>query len=114
MTVKTDDVVIEGLKDWKQDILHLQNEGEEDLAELKNEMKILLAKRRCLQSAKSVVEGNKGALKNKIFDMATQLEEERKQLDKDINQLETLINTLKEANKVILSEIEKSLGILTK
>ncbi|MYW25004.1 hypothetical protein GTY48_15660 [Bacillus thuringiensis] len=114
MTVKTDDVVIEGLQDWKQDILNAQSEQEEGLAELKNEMKILLAKRRCLQSAKSVVEGNKGARKNTIFDMAAQLEEDRKQLEKDINQLESQINTQKEVDEVLLSEIDKSVGLLNK
>ncbi|MEC2943460.1 hypothetical protein P9Z76_15280 [Bacillus cereus] len=108
MTVKTDDVVIEGLKEWKQEILDSQIEKDEDLEVLKNDVKIIVAKKRCLQAARGTV-GDK-----KITEMISELEVERKNTDSTISKLEALINSQKQIDEVILREIDKSVEILSK
>ncbi|MGQ3545759.1 hypothetical protein [Bacillus cereus] len=108
MTVKTDDVVIEGLKEWKQEILDLQNEKDEVLEDLKNEAKIIVAKKRCLQAARGTV-GDK-----KIAEMISDLEIERKETDTTISKLEAAINSQKQIDEVIMREIDKSVEILNK
>ncbi|HDR6289489.1 TPA: hypothetical protein QCU33_005638 [Bacillus cereus] len=108
MTVKTDDVVIEGLKEWKQEILDSQIEKYEDLEVLKNEAKIIVAKKRCLQAAKGTV-GDK-----EITAMISELEAERKTTDSTISKLEALINSQKQIDEVILREIDKSVELLSK
>ncbi|MED3026166.1 MULTISPECIES: hypothetical protein [Bacillus cereus group] len=108
MTVKTDEVVIEGLKEWKQEILDLQNDKEEILEDLKNEAKIIVAKKRCLQAARGTV-GDK-----EIAEMISDLETERKKTDTAISKLDAEINSQKQIDEVILREIDKSVGILNK
>ncbi|HDR6218463.1 TPA: hypothetical protein QCU06_004957 [Bacillus cereus] len=108
MTVKTDEVVIEGLKEWKQEILDLQNDKDEILEDLKNEAKIIVAKKRCLQAARGTV-GDK-----EIAEMISDLETERKKTDTAISKLDAEINSQKQIDEVILREIDKSVEILNK
>ncbi|PEE42805.1 hypothetical protein [Bacillus pseudomycoides] len=109
MTVKEGNLVAEGLKEWKQELLSLQGDNKSKLEGLKNESKLIVAKNRCLQAAKDSLGNEKGARKDTISKMSEQLDEDRRDLQREIDILESKINTQEQVNEVVFREIDKKI-----
>lgn len=106
MTVQTEDFVVEGLKKWKQEFVDSKNNKVEELELLKNERKLTVEKKRCMESALGLVE-EKSVRREAISATIDGFDKRRKELDREIDQVTAQINMIDSLNEVVVGEIDK-------
>ncbi|QIW21313.1 hypothetical protein [Bacillus thuringiensis] len=109
MTVKEGNLVADGLKEWKQELLSLQDENKSKLEGLKNESKLIVAKNSCLQAARDSLGHERGARRDTLYKMSEQLDKYRRDLQREIDKLESKIKMQEQVNEVVFREIDKNI-----
>ncbi|MED1535444.1 hypothetical protein [Bacillus pseudomycoides] len=109
MTVKEENLVAEGLKEWKQELLDLQDDNKRKLEELKNESKLIVAKNRCLQAARDSLGNERGARKDTLYKMSERFDKYRNDFQREIDKLEAGIKAQEQVNEVVFREIDKKI-----
>ncbi|OKA19952.1 hypothetical protein [Bacillus cereus] len=109
MTVQTEDLIVEEMKEWKEKLLLEQTERKEKLKELEFKLEVSNAKKHCLVQVKYITDSRLGAqqdISNATYDQEVKRNEE---LRTAIEVLKAAIHANDEVNKLIIYEIDKGI-----